>query len=60
MKPHPDIYRAAIEISGLSPQTALFIDDKLDNCRAAAALGILAIHFQSPTQLTERLAQFGV
>ncbi len=60
MKPHPDIYRAAIEISGLPPQTALLIDDKLDNCRAATALGINAIHFQSPQQLTRQLAQFGI
>ncbi|WP_213804331.1 HAD-IA family hydrolase [Granulicella sp. dw_53] len=60
MKPHPDIYRAAIEISGLPPQTALFIDDKLDNCRAATALGMNAIHFQSPEQLIHEFAQLGI
>jgi epoxide hydrolase-like predicted phosphatase len=60
MKPHPDIYRTALEISGLSPQSALFIDDQPDNCRAATALGINALHFQSPDQLTRQLAQFGI
>ena len=46
MKPHPDIYRAAIDISGHPPQTSVFIDDKPENCRAAAAFGMNAIHFR--------------
>jgi HAD superfamily hydrolase (TIGR01509 family) len=60
MKPHADIYRAAIEISGLPPQTSVFIDDKLENCDAARSLGMHAIHFESPTQLQRDLAQLGV
>ena len=60
MKPHPDIYRAAIEISGLSPSTAVFIDDKPENCRVAATFGINPILFQSPEQLVRDLAELGI
>jgi HAD superfamily hydrolase (TIGR01509 family) len=60
MKPHPGIYQAAIDISGFPAETALFIDDKLENCEAATALGMQAIRFESPTQLSNELAQLGV
>jgi FMN phosphatase YigB (HAD superfamily) len=60
MKPHPGIYRAAIEISGHLAETALFIDDKVENCDAAEALGMQTICFESPTQLRDELAQLGL
>lgn len=60
MKPLPDIYRAAIDISGLPPETALFIDDKQENCEAAHAFGMNAIHFESPAQLRASLTQHGI
>lgn len=60
MKPHPGIYRAAIEISGHVAETALFIDDKVENCDAAVALGMQAIYFESPKQLRDELGQLGV
>jgi putative hydrolase of the HAD superfamily len=60
MKPNPGIYRSAIDISGFPADSALFIDDKLENCEAAEALGMNAIHFQSPTQLTGALSGFGI
>jgi FMN phosphatase YigB (HAD superfamily) len=60
MKPHPGIYRAAIEISGHLAETALFIDDKLENCDAAEALGMQTICFESPAQLRDELAQLGL
>ncbi len=60
MKPLPDIYRAAIDISGLPPQTSLFIDDKQENCAAARAFDMQAIHFKSPAQLRASLAQLGI
>jgi len=60
MKPLPDIYRAAIDISGLPPETALFIDDKQENCEAARAFGMNAIHFESPAQLRASLTQHGI
>ena len=60
MKPHPGIYRAAIDISGHLAETALFIDDKVENCDAAAALGMQTICFESPAQLRDELAQLGL
>ncbi len=60
MKPHPDIYRAAIEISGFQPNQTLFIDDKQENCDAATSFGMNAIRFESPAQLTHDLAQLGI
>ena len=33
---------------------ALFIDDNLRNVKAAEALGITSIHFQSPAQAIDR------
>jgi FMN phosphatase YigB (HAD superfamily) len=60
MKPLPDIYRAASDISGFAPETALFIDDKQENCEAAEAIGMQAIHFESPAQLHDSLTRFGI
>jgi FMN phosphatase YigB (HAD superfamily) len=60
MKPDPGIYRSAIEISGNPPGHILFIDDKLENCEAAMALGMRAIRFESPAQLQGELAQLGI
>jgi HAD superfamily hydrolase (TIGR01509 family) len=60
MKPLPDIYRAATDISGHPPQQALFIDDKQENCDAAIALGMQAVRFKSPTQLRAALSQHGI
>ena len=60
MKPAPGIYRAAIEISGRPAMTGLFIDDKAENCDAARASGMQAIHFETPAQLVNDLARYGV
>lgn len=60
MKPLPDIYRAAIDISGLPSQTVLFIDDKQENCEVARTFGMQAIHFESPAQLRALLTQLGI
>lgn len=60
MKPHPDIYRAAIDISGFPPQTAVFIDDRSENCEVAISLGMHAIRFESSSQLQRDLAQLGI
>ena len=60
MKPQPGIYQAAIDICGLPPETALFIDDKPENCEAAINLGMQAIRFVSAVQLNEDLAALGI
>jgi len=44
-KPDPNIYRRALGIVGKSAERTLFIDDRLENVAAAAAVGMQAIHF---------------
>jgi FMN phosphatase YigB (HAD superfamily) len=60
MKPMPGIYKSAIDISGFHAETALLIDDKQENCDAAAALSMQTILFESPSQLSAALATFGI
>ncbi len=60
MKPAPGIYKSAIDISGYPTSSALLIDDKLENCEAAEAVGMHTIHFQSPAQLGAAFAEFGI
>jgi len=43
-KPEPEIYRMVLEHQKLDPARTLFIDDKLENVDAAAALGIRVHH----------------
>lgn len=60
MKPHPDIFRAAICISGQPASTAVFIDDRQANIDAARYHGLQGIRFESPAQLRSSLAELGV
>jgi len=60
MKPHEGIFASAIDISGFEADTALFIDDKQENCDAAARLGMQTILFQEPTQLCDALKAHGI
>jgi HAD superfamily hydrolase (TIGR01509 family) len=60
MKPHPDIYRSALEISGTPAAQTVFIDDKEENCAAARGLGMNAIHFTSPRQLRLALTAISI
>ncbi len=60
MKPKPGIYETAIDISGFPAHTALFIDDKPENCEIARQLGMHAICFQSPGQLRDDLLKHGI
>jgi hypothetical protein len=53
-------YRSTIDISGFAPEPVFFINDKTENCEAATALGMQAIHFESPVQRRSALAQFGI
>ncbi len=60
MKPLPGIFRSAIDISGFEARTALFIDDKEENCKAAESLGMFAIRFESPDQLCAAFHEYGI
>jgi 2-haloacid dehalogenase len=56
-KPFPEFYHLTLNRFGLKPETTLFIDDNLRNIKAAEALGIQCIHFQSPDQLRKDLSE---
>jgi glucose-1-phosphatase len=56
-KPTLESFQAALEIAGLEPYQAVFVDDNAQNIEAAAAFGIHAIHFKSAGQARSELLQ---
>lgn len=58
LKPHPLIYRVALEKAGLAKQV-IFIDDMEINAAGAQVLGITGVHFHSAVQLREDLVRLG-
>jgi putative hydrolase of the HAD superfamily len=59
-KPDPAIYIWTCDHLGVRPDEALFIDDRLENIRAAEQLGFHAIQFRSIAQLRTDLAARGL
>src|SRR4029077_11742412 len=59
-KPNPLIYGAALRALKVSAGEALYIDDIAAYVEAAQRLGMSAIRFQSPAQLTVDLRSLGV
>jgi putative hydrolase of the HAD superfamily len=59
VKPEPEIYRHCIEVLGVQPSEALFIDDREVNLDQARAAGIRGIRFQSVEQLRKELQALG-
>jgi putative hydrolase of the HAD superfamily len=64
-KPDPKIYEHTCELLGVAPTAAVFVDDNLENCAAADALGIEAVRFgrdpwASLAELDAVLARRGV
>ncbi|WP_428660804.1 HAD family hydrolase [Runella sp.] len=58
MKPSPDIYKSVLSIAGIEADETLFLDDNLDNIRAAGECGIHTIHVQKPTSIVEYLRDY--
>ena len=54
-KPDPRIYARLLEQYGIDPASAVFIDDREENVRAAEGLGIRGIVFQNPEQLKQEI-----
>ncbi|MEV0636315.1 HAD family phosphatase [Streptomyces sp. NPDC050619] len=56
-KPDPAAYEHALAATGITdPARVLFVDDREDNCRAAAELGLRTLHYTGqPTELEEQL-----
>jgi len=60
LKPEPQIYKLALSRFGLTPETTLFIDDRLENILAARELKIQAIHYEDDFSLAENLKACGL
>ncbi len=58
-KPDPAILRITAERLRLRPEACLLVDDKERNTRVAEALGMQAIVYRSPAQLSEELRRRG-
>ena len=59
-KPSPEIYRAALAAMELVAEETVYIDDVAEFVEAARALGLDAIRFQDPVDLTSQLAKRGL
>jgi putative hydrolase of the HAD superfamily len=59
-KPAPAIYRYALQELGVSPEEALFLDDKRVNVEAARVLGMKAIQFSTIERLRAELIAAGL
>jgi 2-haloacid dehalogenase len=59
-KPDQRIYEIAVDRSGFDAADILFVDDRLENVDAAAALGMDGVHFVDAERLRESFARRGV
>ncbi|GJM33744.1 MAG: hydrolase [Saprospiraceae bacterium] len=59
-KPDHRIYNLMLDRFNIDPTKAVFIDDVIKNVKGAEAVGLSAIHFQSPEQLSQNLKIIGV
>ena len=58
IKPHEGIYRLAMERYNLVPAKTVFIDDKLDNIKAAIKLRFKTIHLVEPSQIQKEIYKY--
>lgn len=56
-KPSPEIYQYVLTEAGLVAGETAFFDDNVANIRAAAALGIRAVHVQPPKTMLDYVDQ---
>jgi putative hydrolase of the HAD superfamily len=59
-KPDPRMFRAGAAMLHFSPEECAFIDDRENNCAAAAQVGMRAMQYKGEGQLREALAALGV
>jgi FMN phosphatase YigB (HAD superfamily) len=59
-KPSQAIYRAALDAVGVQAAEAVYIDDIAEYAEAARQLGLDAIRFENPAQLTSELSRRGL
>lgn len=54
-KPDRRIYDLAVDLAGVPAERCLFVDDTLENVRAATALGMRTAHYRVPEDLRRAL-----
>ena len=59
-KPFPEIYQLTLNRFNITAEKSIFIDDNLRNVKAAEALGINGIHFDSPKTLINQFKSFSI
>ncbi len=60
LKPHPEIYKAALKKAHARPEESVFIDDIKENIDGAAQAGIHTIIFDPQTDLESELKKMGI
>ncbi len=60
VKPHPEIYNAALKLLGIRANEALFIDDRAENVSAAAEIGMIGHHFTTIERLKQALEKYAL
>lgn len=55
MKPEARIYQIALELAGVRPEEAVFVDDFYENIEGCEKVGIKGIHFTDPKSALEQL-----
>ena len=59
-KPDAKIFEVALDVLQRDPEEVAFIDDREQNCAAAEALGIHAIHYHDEAQCVQALEHLGL
>ena len=60
-KPEPEIFQHTLELLGVAAEETIFVDDLAPNVRAAAELGLVAVHHTSYDETVVELeALFGI
>jgi epoxide hydrolase-like predicted phosphatase len=58
VKPDPRIFQLTVERLGVLPEEAIFIDDIIENVKAARKEGLFAIQFQDTQTTLDELTQY--
>ena len=60
IKPNKRIYHLLLDRYNLKAENTVFIDDNINNIKAAEEIGLHAIHFESASQLKTRLTSMNI
>lgn len=59
-KPSPEIFNILFNKFNIQPSKAIFIDDNLENIKAANSLNLHGIHFKENDNLKEKLKEYNI